>query len=260
VPQRERRVARAARVPLPWTLDDDDLLGSIPENRSFVPLLQVGDIVPDVPLIDQFGRPLSLRRAAGPSILSFTYTRCPDEGACPLVTAKFARLQQLLRGTAVRLVELTLDANYDRPTVLARYARAAGAQDATAWAIGTGRPRGLFALSQRFGIVRSRTPGGVFTHTNVVAILSAGGRVETMIPGDDWSPDDLAAQGRVASRLRSDPLRLFALALFARVSAACGNAGGGSGFSLLGALTIFISLTLSIAWLVIRLFRAGFSR
>jgi cytochrome oxidase Cu insertion factor (SCO1/SenC/PrrC family) len=244
---------------VPWTLEDDDLLGSIPENRAFVPLLQAGDVVPDAELIDQFGRPLALRRATGLTIVSFTYTRCPDEGACPLVTAKFARLQHLLRGTAVRLVELTLDANYDRPDVLRRYALAAGARDAAVWAIGTGRPSVLFALSQRFGIVRSRTPSGAFSHTNVVAIVSASGRVETMIPGDEWSPDDLAARGRVALRLPTDPLRLVALALFARISAACGSAAGG-GFSLLGALTIFVSLTLSMTWLVVRLFRAHFSR
>jgi cytochrome oxidase Cu insertion factor (SCO1/SenC/PrrC family) len=260
VPLQQRRVARAAQAPIPWSLDDDNLLGSIPENRTFVPLLQVGDAVPDEPLLDQSGRRLSLLRAAGISIVSFTYTRCPDESACPLVTAKFARLQHLLRGTTVRLVELTLDAPYDRPSVLAAYARVAGARSAAVWAIGTGRPSVLFGLSQRFGIVRSRSASGAFTHTNVVAIVSPSGRVETLIPGDDWSPDDLAAQARVASRLPSDPLRVFALALFARVGAACGSGNGSTGVSLLGALTIFISLTLSIAFLVVRLFHAGFSR
>ena len=45
-------------------------------------VLSEGDVVPDVPLIDQDGKPLSLRRTGGPTIISFIYTRCADARMC----------------------------------------------------------------------------------------------------------------------------------------------------------------------------------
>jgi cytochrome oxidase Cu insertion factor (SCO1/SenC/PrrC family) len=225
---------------------------------AFVPVLRVGDFVPEVALEDQFGKPLSLRRESGPSVVAFVYTRCTDDRACPLVTAKFGVLQRLLRGTRIRLLELTLDAAYDRPLVLRRYALAAGATDATRWALGTGAPGDLFALSERFGIVRSRAMDGSLGHSSVLAIVSGAGAVQALVDSDEWSPNDVAAEARAFANVPADPLRRLSLALFSRVSAACGgNAQGG--FSLLSTLAIFASLLVAGGWFVGRLFITTFS-
>ena len=71
-------------------------------------------------------------------VVSFVYTRCRDARMCPLVAAKFARMQRQLRGTPIRLVTVTLDPGYDTPRVLARYGAAYGA-DPARWLLVTGR-------------------------------------------------------------------------------------------------------------------------
>lgn len=70
-------------------------------------------------------------------IVNFIFTRC--QGPCPLMTERFARLQDALsekglfsRPTPVRLVSITVDPGYDTPERLAEYARQWGA-DLNTW-------------------------------------------------------------------------------------------------------------------------------
>lgn len=236
----------------PWTLTNLRVVGTATEQHAFVPSMSEGDVVPDVSLIDQDGKPLSFRRTGGPTIMSFIYTRCADARMCPLVTAKFGRLQTLLRGTGIRLLELTLDPAYDRPAILRRYADAVGA-NRTSWIFGTGRPADVLALAERFGILRERVLPGTLAHTEAVAIVSGGGTVERLIAGNSWSPEDVAAAARDVAALPSNPVRRFALALFAGVSAACGLQGVG-GIPLLGGAAIFAGFVAAAGWTVMRLF------
>jgi protein SCO1/2 len=225
--------------------------------RTFVPLAQRGDVIPDVPLVDQDGDGLSLRRPAGSTIVSFVYTRCPDRRMCSLVTAKFAQLARTLGPVGIRLVEITLDPDYDRPAVLRRYADAAGARGAT-WRFGTGRAEDVRALAERFGIVpgnagdESSEATEAAAHTEAVAIVSATGVLESLIEGNAWSADDVAAEARAIGALPSNPWRRFALALFTAASAVCG--GGSGGIPLAGALAIFAASVLGAGWTVLRVF------
>jgi cytochrome oxidase Cu insertion factor (SCO1/SenC/PrrC family) len=231
--------------------------GSLSRPEPFVPPMHVGDTVPDAQLIDETGLPLSLRNAGGPTVVSFFFTRCPDPRVCSLVTAKFAQLERLLRDTHVRLVEVTLDPQYDRPRILRRYAAAAGAH-APNWRFATGRPADVFALSQRFGIVLDRARTGALAHSQALAIVSRDGVASVLLDGDDWSAQDVAAEARAQARLSSNPLRRFALSLFARVSAACGEHGLGA-IPIPVALALFAALTVVFGWVVLRLFAATFA-
>src|ERR1700737_37417 len=74
----------------------------------YVPLVRIGDKVPDVRLVDQTGRRSSLADYRGNTVVvTFIYTNCRDE--CPLISAKFRRLSGMLDGTRFHLVEVTLD-------------------------------------------------------------------------------------------------------------------------------------------------------
>ena len=76
-----------------------------------VPSLGAGDPVPATRFTDQTGREFSFSSLRGrTAIVGFIYTRCSDE--CPLITAKFGALAQLLPGP-FHLVELTLDPQHD---------------------------------------------------------------------------------------------------------------------------------------------------
>ncbi|MBV8165475.1 MAG: SCO family protein, partial [Alphaproteobacteria bacterium] len=105
------------------------------------------------PLVDMNGAAVDLQQ--GVTVLSFIYTRCPDPKMCPLVTAKFARMSALLRDTPVRLLEITLDPDYDTPAVLRAYGRAAGA-DGVRWTLATGEKSRLAAFAERAGLVVDR--------------------------------------------------------------------------------------------------------
>jgi protein SCO1/2 len=217
-------------------------------QRAFVPLMAPGDAVPDAALSDQFGKPLSLR-GVKPSIVSFAYTRCPDPRTCALVTAKFSHMQRTLAGTGIRLIEVTLDPNVDRPAVLERYATAVGARPGR-WEFATGEPAGVVALSERFGVLRERGPSGNLEHTDVVAIVSGTGILRDLIDGTTWSPDDVAAEARREAGLGSNPVSRLALALFASASALCGGRGGG--IPLIGALATFVLLAAFLSILAVR--------
>ncbi len=173
---------------------------------------------------------------------------------CSLVTAKFARLQRMLAATNIRLIEITLDPAHDRPPVLARYARAEAAR-ADRWIFATGAPSDIVALSERFGILRERRPDGSIGHTEALAIVSGSGVVQSLVDGEAWSVDGVAAQARSDAGLSSNPAARAALALFASVSAACGGRGGG--VPLIGALAIFAALALVFTFFALRIFAAA---
>ena len=218
-------------------------------GRAFVPVENVGDAVPDVSLVDERGRRLSLR-GDRETIVSFAYTRCPDPAMCSLVTAKFARLQSALRDTRIRLVEISLDPAHDRPPVLRAYAAAVGARPAI-WSFATGNPQEVVALAERFGVEFDRSHAGAVRHTELVAIVSPEGTIVDRIDGARWAPDDVAAQARADAGLRSNPLRRAALGLFASASAACGGRGGG--FTVIAALALFAALAAAFALVTLRL-------
>jgi cytochrome oxidase Cu insertion factor (SCO1/SenC/PrrC family) len=216
----------------------------------FVPQEHVGDVIPNVALVDQNGRRISLRDRARPTVVSFAYTRCPDPTMCSAVTAKFAALQHTLNGSGIRLVEISLDPGYDRPPVLRAYAVAVGARPSH-WSFATGRPSDVIALAERFGIVFDRSHTNAIRHTELVAIVAGDGTMLDRIDGARWSPDDVAAQARADAGLTANPLQRIALRLFASASAICGGRSGG--ITVLGAIALFVVLTIAIALATLRL-------
>src|SRR5690606_13290431 len=84
-----------------------------------------GDLVPDLVLLDTQGQPFRLREMKQrQKLITFFYARCPLKTFCPAQSARLARLQRHLAdtGSDVHLLSLTLDAEHDRPDVLAGYA------------------------------------------------------------------------------------------------------------------------------------------
>jgi protein SCO1/2 len=212
----------------PWTLVDVRLrhLPIAPAVRAFVPMLREGDAVPAVTLVDQQGRRFLLPAPGVTTIVSFVYTRCRDARMCPLVAAKFARMQRSLGGTPVRLVTLTLDPAYDTPPVLARYGKAYAA-DPAVWRLATGTDAAIDELTARFGIALERVAPGVVTHSEAAIVIDARGRVAAIADGAAWAPDDLLAAARATAGLDANPLRRLGLWLGGSASALCGGAAGG---------------------------------
>jgi cytochrome oxidase Cu insertion factor (SCO1/SenC/PrrC family) len=155
----------------PWTLRDVHVVRapSAAKPQPFVPVLREGDMVPATALVDEHGRPFSLQSSDGrTTIVSFIYTRCRDASMCPLVSAKFARMQRAIGTAPIRLLLLTLDPSYDTPAVLARYGAAYGA-DPRRWTFATGEPDAVENLAARLGINATRPVPGVVVHRRDLA-------------------------------------------------------------------------------------------
>jgi protein SCO1/2 len=209
-----------------------------------VPVLREGDAVGSTALLDQRGRPFSFATANGrTTIVSFVYTRCGDAQMCPLVAAKFARMQRELRGSPIRLVTVTLDPDYDTPNVLARYGAAYGA-DPAVWTFVTGPAAAIDDVAGRLGIVVERTRPGLIVHSEAAIVVDAGGRVARFIDGAAWLPDDVLGAARQVAAIPDNPLHRLRLWLASSASALCGGRGAtplsvGTGLTMLvGAIAV----------------------
>jgi cytochrome oxidase Cu insertion factor (SCO1/SenC/PrrC family) len=219
---------------------------------AFVPLLQPGDTVPAIPLVDQAGQSFSFAQLHGnAAVVAFIYTRCPDPRMCPLVSSKFARLQAGIGNAPIRLIELTLDPVFDTPVVLRRYGRAYG-EDARRWTLATGAPASVNELAARFGVATQWTRPGTLVHTEAAIVLDPQGRVAQIIDGNAWTVDGMLAAAREASGSAPAPFAHAALWLTAVVES-CG--GGRGALNVLEAFVLFLAIGGAIALALLRSLR-----
>jgi protein SCO1/2 len=162
-------------------------------------VIQPGSVVEDAVFVDQDGARRQLSSWRGHrTVLTFIYTRCPLPEFCPLMDRQFATIQGQLAvkpGLAdVRLVSMTLDPDYDKPSVLKSHARMLGA-DARVWTFVTATPDDARAFWPQFGILSEReNPTDVeVTHNLRTAILDAEGRLVRIHTGNQWTPADIVA-------------------------------------------------------------------
>jgi protein SCO1/2 len=80
-------------------------------------------------------------------VANFMFTRCPT--TCPIQTANMARLQTILNRTpeesAVRFLSISVDPDYDTPSVLKRYSEQVAA-DSARWRFLTGDRETIWTL------------------------------------------------------------------------------------------------------------------
>ncbi len=228
--------------------------------RPFVPVLREGDAVPSAALLDQRGRPFSFATTNGrTTIVSFIYTRCRDAQMCPLVAAKFARMQRELRGAPIRLVTVTLDPAYDTPIVLARYGAAYGANPAV-WTFVTGPAAAIDDVAGRLGILVERPRPGVIVHSEAAIIVDADGRIARFIDGAAWLPDDVLGAARQVAAIVDNPFVRVRLWLASSASALCGGRGAtplsvGAGLALLVAVIAVLTVVFARAFRTARVHR-----
>jgi protein SCO1/2 len=151
----------------------------------------VGDHVPDFALTDQTGKTVRLSEMRGePVALTFLYTQCPVSTACPMTTAKFSRLDAMLKEKNFgRLLVVTVDPQRDTPKALAEYAKKAGA-DPGRWKFLTGDAKSVAEVATHFGVMYY-PQGAQIVHTQAVAVLDREGRLSKIYYGEDWQPEHL---------------------------------------------------------------------
>ncbi|WP_420237686.1 SCO family protein [Telmatobacter bradus] len=196
---------------------DDYLLDSITitseARRGLLPAmlpphqLMVGETVPDLPLVNEDGKTIHLNDYRGKALLvTFIYTRCPMPTACPLISSKFARVNNALETdpkayAASHLISISLDPAYDTPPVLRQYGLAYlddNPSEFTHWEFADTTPDDLKKLAQAFGLEYSEENNQI-THTMATTLISPDSKVEQTWAGSDWKPDDVADAVKAAA-------------------------------------------------------------
>jgi len=156
-----------------------------PKNK-----VALGSEVPDFTLTDQSGRNVHLSDFRGRVVaIDFIYTRCPLPDVCPRLSANFAYVSKRLRGRDVTLLSITIDPQFDTPPVLAEYAHRYGG-DGESWRFLTGTTDQIRDVGGRFGLIYWPEEGSL-THTSATAVIGRDGRLEALIEGSSYRPDQL---------------------------------------------------------------------
>ena len=163
-------------------------------ERGGFPVFHTSDCLPDITLVDQHGRNVSLASLRGkPVLFDFIYTNCP--GPCLLLTAQMKQIANRLGpklGTEVRIVSITVDPEHDHPAQLLEYASKQGA-DVSGWLFLTGTPKQIDDEMARFNVIRQREPDGTVDHVLEFFLVDANGNALLQYLGQKADP------GRVAS-------------------------------------------------------------
>lgn len=157
--------------------------------------LEVGDVLPEYPLTNEFGRPLHLSQFRGRAlVLSFLFTRCPLPTYCPLVARKLAQTQQTLLAreggsTNWHILVVTIDPEYDTPARLKRYGETYE-YNPDHWTFATGDLTDITALAEQFGLTFWQEAGTI-SHNLRTALVDADGIIRTNITGNEWAVDEI---------------------------------------------------------------------
>jgi protein SCO1 len=110
-------------------------------------------LIPDVPLIDQDGREVNFYDLVKGRIVAIDliYTTC--QYACPLESARLARMQQLLgdrMGKDIFFISISIDPEHDTPAALKAYGHKYNA--GPGWIFLTGQQADIDMLSKKLGL------------------------------------------------------------------------------------------------------------
>ena len=123
---------------------------------------KVGDEVPDYGLVNQSDQPIHIAQYRGKALLlTFIYTRCPIPDYCTLMSNNFAQIDSELAKQPdvyqkTHLLSVTIDPDYDTPSVLRSYGSAHTGKysDETFahWEFATGSKDQVKGIAQFFGL------------------------------------------------------------------------------------------------------------
>jgi protein SCO1/2 len=190
-------ITKTGTAPVP-----EDAPSKIPAAAG-VHLLQPGDRVPETSLTDQDEKTISLSNWRGSAVVvTFIYVRCPLPEFCPLMDRRFAEVQRLvaddpkLRGR-VRLLSVSFDPERDRPAALREQAAKLQA-DPAVWRFATAPADIVDRFAATFGVNVIREKDGTITHNLRTAVVGPGGRVLSIVDGNQWTASQVVADLRRA--------------------------------------------------------------
>jgi protein SCO1/2 len=156
-----------------------------------------GDRVPDFLLTNQDGKRIRVGQYRGKALLlTFIYTRCPLPDYCPLMTERFAEIENQLKGdkslsSKTHLLSITVDPDYDKPNVLRSYGQqAAGQQSFDHWEFATGSHEEVKKAATWFGLEYWPDKDQII-HSLRTALIAPDGKLIKLYRGSDWETEDV---------------------------------------------------------------------
>ncbi len=162
---------------------------------------QAGEEVPNFALINQDGRKIHLQQFQGkPLLLTFIYTRCPFPDYCLRMSHNFLEVMQELQKSPqvfakAQLLSISIDPATDTPPVLRTYGKTYvdGIDPKFQhWEFATGSPEEVRRTADFFGLVYNQKDGQI-VHSLSTVLIGGDGKVLKVYSGNDWKPEDVAA-------------------------------------------------------------------
>ncbi len=182
--------------------------GTFRRVRDVQPLT-IGDALPNYPLTNHLGQPITLGQFQGQALaFPFIFTRCPFPEFCPRMGNHFQTVARKLAATPNAptnwyLLSITFDVEFDTPAILKGYAARYQA-DPAHWSFATGAQIEIDALTEQFGLGFARE-GAIFNHNLRTVVIDAAGRVQSILIGNEWKPEELVAELIKAAKVTPAP-------------------------------------------------------
>ena len=185
-----------------YWLDDVRITDESARNSTPPPTpperLDVGQPVPDLPLVNQDGKTIHFSDFKGKAVLlTFVYTRCPMPNFCPRLSSQFAKIHEHLANTPdvyaeTHLLTVSFDPKYDSPAVLRRYGLAYLDNDAAGfaqWDFASAAPPDLRKLANAFGLIYFEQDNQI-SHSMDIVLISPQGKI-VKYWATDWTTAEL---------------------------------------------------------------------
>lgn len=166
-----------------------------------------GQPVPDFTLVNQNGEKIQIDQFRGePLLLTFIYTQCPFPDYCLRMSNNFGKvLQQLQKNPKAfersQLLSISIDPKNDTPSVLRSYGeRYVGRVDPKFqhWQLASGSTEQVKKAADFFGLSYNSKDGQI-VHGLQTVLIGADGKVLKVYSGNDWKPEEVAADMAAAS-------------------------------------------------------------
>jgi protein SCO1/2 len=166
-----------------------------------------GQKVPDFSLVNQNGEKIHFDQFRGkPLLLTFIYTHCPFPDYCVRMSSNFGKVLEQLQHNAeafkrAQLLSISIDPENDKPAVLRSYGeRYVGRTDPSFqhWQFASGSPAQVRKAADFFGLAFNSKDGQI-VHGLQTVLIGADGKVVKVYSGNDWKPEDVAADMEAAA-------------------------------------------------------------
>ncbi len=164
---------------------------------------QIGNVVPDLPLVNQDGKPINLKNyRVKATAITFIYSRCPLPDYCILMSKHFSDLANQLNDNAelkdkIRLLSVSFDPATDTPAKLKEYGRGYLGKDSktdfSVWQLATGTNKEIKAVANFFGLRYEvdQNDKTQFNHSLRTVVIAPDGKVQRVFSGNDWTTNEL---------------------------------------------------------------------